>query len=311
MLMSCLLTPVLALRKTCLVSIGHVHTHTKFMKKEKDRGYIPCAYSRCSHRAPTQEDLWYQHVLPNHLQRIELQCPVQSCTTKAVSALHTLALENSASTSSRAIGVLPTVPQRARRKQLEPEEEQVDLCTIEFDDFEPGQISVSDNASGAPCFPHQNIVTHPAPFRTEVSRPPVLVQPPKVLEPPPSILYHAWEIEVNKRLPPEPQEEDDDDDGPSEPDSDYDSEDCDPTPAHMPLIVSSTGPPANATGSSLTPSSSHVATQGNRDARYADRSTRKRTAGSPPETCSARPSKSRRTSMQDISDLAADLHLDT
>ena len=224
----------------------------------------------------------------------------------------TLALQNTASTSSRSIGLLPTVSQRARRKQLEPEEEQVDLCTIEFDDFEPGRTFESDNARGAPFVPRHNIVTHPEPFRTEVSRPPVLVQPPKVLEPPPSILYHAWEIEVDKRLPPEPQEEDDEDDGPSEPDSDYDSEDCDPTTAHMPVIASSTPRPlANETGSNSTPSSSQVASQANRDARYADRGARKRTAGSPPESCSARPSKTRRTSMQDISDLAADLHLDT
>ncbi|KAL1695480.1 hypothetical protein GGG16DRAFT_44979 [Schizophyllum commune] len=320
MRISCLLTPVLTLRKTCLVSISasgcchrsrHVCTHTKYMKKEKDRGYYPCAYSRCSHRAPTQEDLWHQHVLLNHLQRIELQCPVQ-CVVQPHPSQRTLALQNTASTSSRSIGLLPTVSQRARRKQLEPEEEQVDLCTIEFDDFEPGRTFESDNARGAPFVPRHNIVTHPEPFRTEVSRPPVLVQPPKVLEPPPSILYHAWEIEVDKRLPPEPQAEDDEDDGPSEPDSDYDSEDCDPTTAHMPVIASSTPRPfANETGSNSTPSSSQVASQANRDARYADRGARKRTAGSPPESCSARPSKTRRTSMQDISDLAADLHLDT
>ncbi|KAL1724052.1 hypothetical protein EV715DRAFT_190112 [Schizophyllum commune] len=311
MLMSCLLAPGLALRKTCLVSTSHVLMHTKFTKKEKDRGYYPCAYSRCSHRAPTQDDLWYQHVLPNHLQRIELKCPVQ-CVVRPHPSQRTLALENSASTSSRINGVLPTVSQRARRKQLEPEEEQVDLCTIEFDDFQPGRTFVSDNAPGAPFVPRHNIVTRPEPFRTEVSRPPVLVQPPKVLEPPPSILYHAWEIEVDKRLPPEPQEEDDEDEGPSEPDSDYDSDDCDPTPAHMPLIASSTPrPAADTTGPNSTPSSNQVASQANTDARYADRGARKRTAGSPPESCSARPSKSQRTSMQDISDLAADLHLNT
>ncbi|KAL1743367.1 hypothetical protein HDZ31DRAFT_41066, partial [Schizophyllum fasciatum] len=285
-----------------------------------------CAYGRCGHRTESQKDLWILHVLPHHLQRIELQCPVQ-CVVQPCTSPRTLALGSSASSSRNANGMLQATSQKPRRKQLDPTAEEPDLCTIEFDDFsclqeDGGTFPFSSSSPAEEVLrqkldPQRVLVTRKEPSRTEVSRPPVLAAPPKVIDPPPSILYEAWGIEVDKRLPPEP---DSDDATPSSPDSDEDLDKDGLYAVHLTrhaAAAAAAAVPFISAASAAAPAVPAIASTSQHAAGdaasipRADRGARKRTASSIPADYSARPAKSRRTSMQDISDLAADLTLDT
>ncbi|TRM69394.1 hypothetical protein BD626DRAFT_473927 [Schizophyllum amplum] len=60
----------------------HVKFHTTYAKP--DKGAYQCTFGRCGHRSSSQSDLW-AHILSTHLHRVELRCPVKSCTGKATS----------------------------------------------------------------------------------------------------------------------------------------------------------------------------------------------------------------------------------